>query len=290
MKEVQVIEPNKIKTVAIYNKITSQLVSLKEENDSLTFNYEDPKELEEAKRHIRKLGKTKTAIEKTRKAEKQESLEYGRAVDSEAKKIAAQVDDMIQVHQQPIDEISAREAARIESIGAKTSAFKMPNLFNKSIKDIKSIISDLRAIPVDETFEEFQQDAQALKNETLGALYEQVETMEEDAKKAEEAKRVRAVEEEKQRAVREEAIRKQEIQKAEVDKQKAVEAEKNRQKQEQAKKEAEQAAREADIANRKKIHNEILDSIKHLFEDSEKAKDVVRLIAGKKVPHLKIIY
>lgn len=105
--------------IIAYNEFRGQLAELKEFNDKAVFDYESKKGNREARSHIAKLRKTKSAVETCRKAEKKASLEYGRKVDSEAKDIMGEIEGMIQVHKAPLEEIERKEKERVESITAE---------------------------------------------------------------------------------------------------------------------------------------------------------------------------
>ena len=108
--------PASDKPIACYSEFRAQLAQLKADNEAAVFDYADPAGNKEARSHIHKLRRTKTAVDAARKAEKDASLQYGRRVDSEAKEIITQIEDMIAVHESPIKEIEEREAARKQSI------------------------------------------------------------------------------------------------------------------------------------------------------------------------------
>ena len=91
--------------VKAFEPFYAQLAEFKANNAALTFDYESPKGNKEARSHIFKLRQSKGALEAARKSEKEESLNYGRKIDAEAKAIAAEIDGMISVHQVKIDEI-----------------------------------------------------------------------------------------------------------------------------------------------------------------------------------------
>lgn len=104
------------KPLAVYDEFRAQIAELSAHNNSMVFDYATPAGNKEARSHIYKLRQTKAALDKARKAAKEESLEYGRRVDSEAKAIAEQLEGMIAVHQKPLDEIEEREKARVEAL------------------------------------------------------------------------------------------------------------------------------------------------------------------------------
>lgn len=99
--------------IVVYTPLRNQLAELKKQNQSLVFDYESKKGNADARSYVYKLRQTKSAVESARKKEKEESLNYGRKVDAEAKEITAELESMIDVHQKVIDEIENREKLRI---------------------------------------------------------------------------------------------------------------------------------------------------------------------------------
>lgn len=107
-----------------YGKIQADIEVMKAKNTSLVFDYHDPAGNKAARSQVFRLRQTKADVERVRKVAKAEALEYGRKVDSVAKELTAEVEAMIDVHQQPLDEIEQREAAkkRAEQEAAETAA------------------------------------------------------------------------------------------------------------------------------------------------------------------------
>lgn len=162
------------KPLAVYDPFRAQLTELGEHNKTLVFDYASPSGNKEARSHIYKLRQVKSALDKARKAEKESSLEYGRRVDSEAKAIVDQIEGMIEVHQKPLDEIEAREKARVEKHQAviaqiqQTGAF-VPQELEQQAVAIASAISTLEAMDVGD-MQEFTEEALRCKDEALRTL------------------------------------------------------------------------------------------------------------------------
>lgn len=110
--------------ITVYSEFRSQLAELKALNGSVVFDYQDPAGNKEARSHIYKLRKTKSAVDAARKAEKAASLEYGRQVDAQAKDIIGEIETMISVHQTPLDEIEAREKERQSAHEARIATMR----------------------------------------------------------------------------------------------------------------------------------------------------------------------
>lgn len=57
--------------ISAYDPFRAQLAELKTNNEKAVFNYEDPAGNKEARSHIYKLRKTKSAVDRVRKDQKQ---------------------------------------------------------------------------------------------------------------------------------------------------------------------------------------------------------------------------
>ena len=100
----------------VFADFYKQLEEAKKVNEQTVFQYETPAGNKAARSHIYKLRQSKSAVESKRKEEKAESLKYGKDLDSEAKKITAEIEEMISVHDAPLKEIEERETVRVNKI------------------------------------------------------------------------------------------------------------------------------------------------------------------------------
>lgn len=251
--------------IAVYDPFIAQLNELRKFNQSITFDYEDPKGNKEARSHIYKLRQTKSAVENARKAEKQASLEYGRRVDAKAKEVIGEIEEMIDVHAAPIREIEEREKQRVTALSERV------DWFSDMVPDEQATASDLaerlalvKSTPVDESFEEMESLAARAKLDAIAkleALHTAAAKREADAAELERHRREAAEREAKER---DEAIRREAAEqaqraaeaKAEAERKAAAEqAERERQAQKhrelQLKLEKEQAERRAVEAERR---------------------------------------
>jgi len=159
--------------LAVYSEFRQQLEQLKKDNAATVFDYEDPAGAKEARSHIYKLRRTKGGIDDARKAEKAESLRYGRVVDAEAKDLIAEVDDMIEIHDKPLREIAEREAERIqkhkdqiEGMGKVAGQTEHPDGRPLTAEEYLQSVDYLKLINPN-TFEEFSSQAQTMKSNAL---------------------------------------------------------------------------------------------------------------------------
>lgn len=233
----------KTMTVAAYDPFRAQLAELKEGNSKAVFDYRSPKGNKEARSHIFKLRQTKGAVERVRKAEKEESLNYGRLIDAQAKEIVCEIEAMIEVHEAPIRQIEEEEAARIaghQSRIQEIKSFINPDWACMSSDSLNDSLHELELLEPDESFEEFTAEAiTAFKqaNEYLLGLHAASAKREHDQAELESLRKAQVEREQKER---EEKLLREASAKAEADKQAAVQAEKD--KAERARIEAEQKA------------------------------------------------
>ena len=229
--------------VAAYDPFRSQLAELKDGNSKAVFDYRDPKGNKEARSHIYKLRQTKAAVEKVRKAEKEESLNYGRLIDAQAKEIVSEIEAMIEVHETPIRQIEIEEENRVkahrDAIGRIESFLNAPSL-GDTTGQIKINRDAFVGLEPDEKFEEFTAEAMRAYKSVLERFdFEFDKTLKAELEKAE-LEALRKAQAEREQKEREEKLLRDAAIKAEADKQAAIQAEKDRA--ERARIEAEQKA------------------------------------------------
>ena len=201
--------------ITAYNEFRAELAQLKEHNSKLIFDYEDPKGNKDARSHIYKLRKTKSALDKARAAEKAASLDYGRRVDAEAKEITAEIEDMIAVHQRPLDEIEQREKIRIAKFQAHIDRFKaMQECRGHDSKETAAALSELEATEIGEDFGELQLETLKQRDAAIRAQRNQHDLALKQEAETAELERLRKEAEERQRQDRESQIAAQAAQKA----------------------------------------------------------------------------
>lgn len=200
--------------ISAYKPFREQLAELQEKNAAKSFNYEDPKDEKEARSHIHSLRRVKGDLERTRKAEKAESLELGKRIDAQAKAIEAEIDALIDVHAKPIEEIESREKERIERI--KSGFAAIANLTTKAdpfgglhpSATLKANLATLDAIEFDgETYKESLPDAVRAKEDGATVLRAHIAEAEKREAEVAELAKLRQEKEERERRDREELIR-----------------------------------------------------------------------------------
>jgi len=307
--------------IVAYDEFRAQLAELKEYNDKAVFDYETPKGNKDARSHVHKLRKTKTAVDACRKNEKAASLAYGRKVDGEAKEIIGEIEEMISVHAAPILEIENREKQRvadildyIESIRAKAE-----NTEGLSVKQLTEQINSVYASELNEAVcQEFLEQAVGAKGiaiETLERLIAEQQNREDDQA---ELDRLRKETAERERKARDELIAKEAAQRAtkeaeqaakrqqekaeraaeaaakKREEQAAIDAEARMKREAEEKKKAAAAAlakRESNKRHLAKINNAAAKAlVEHALLSEEQARTVVTLIATGEIPNVSIRY
>ncbi|AWL03378.1 hypothetical protein ACFOHT_04725 [Massilia oculi] len=192
--------------VAEYQPFYAQLAELEQKNASLVFDYESPKGNKEARSHVNTLRLTKGALERTRKAAKEESLRVGRAIDAEAKEINARIEAMITVHQTAIDEIEQREKQRVADLAERLAELRNTGAGARTSGELAEAIAQLEPLVVGDDWQEFKPQALEVKDDLLRNLrVRHAEYLADEAKEAELA-RLRAEAAERERLEREAAI------------------------------------------------------------------------------------
>ncbi|MGI4717241.1 MAG: hypothetical protein ACRYGO_07450 [Janthinobacterium lividum] len=192
--------------VAEYRPFYAQLSELEQKNATLVFDYESPKGNKEARSHINTLRLTKGALERTRKAAKEESLRIGRAIDAEAKEINARIEAMITVHQDAVDAIEQREKQRVAGLAERLANLRNTGASAIDAVDLSVAIADLEPVVIGADWEEFKPQALEAKDQVLQALRRRLaERVEFELREAELA-RLRAEAVERERLEREAAL------------------------------------------------------------------------------------
>lgn len=309
-------------TIAVYKEYTDKLAEIKAANLAAKFDYESPAGNKAARSHVYKLRQTKTAIEETRVAAKKDALEYGRKVDAQAKALMTELDEMIEVHAQPIRLIEQREATRIANIKNNIERFKIvgaESVLTKSAAEIEKIFSELSGAAIDESYGEFKIEAETAKTNALNFLqkaHADAKQREEEramlqklqnekaareksdaeerirqdaAKKATFEAEQRAQAERDEAAKREQALKDQAAE-AERKAEQAAAAERKRIQDEADRQSAEDAKRAANEAHRKAIHDSIVKFLDGYGVGNNAAQAIIQDIDAGKIPALKIFY
>lgn len=202
--------------IAEYDEFRSQLAEIRKNNAALVFDYASPKGNKEARSYVYKLRQTKAAIERARKKAKEDLIERGRRIDGEAKELIAQVEEMIEVHQKPLDEIEQREKDRIaghekrlaEIIYAGQSA--QESWLEIDVEHLRISLAKLESLPITEAeWEEFTVRAAEAKDQSLIKLRAAINLREKHDAEQAELERLRREAAEREQRERDEQIRRE---------------------------------------------------------------------------------
>lgn len=210
--------------IAEYQPFYAQLAQLESKNTALVFDYESKKGNKEARSHVNTLRLTKGALERTRKAAKDESLRIGRAVDAEAKEVERRIDAMISVHQVEIDRIEQIEKDRIAAHKEKLAALSFIHI-GQTAANYRFHIKTLESIIIDDKWEEFTTDAAKAKDASLAEHRRLLEARELADADAAELVRLREETAARQQKERDEAIAKEAAERAAAQAEKEAKAE-----------------------------------------------------------------
>ena len=166
-----------------YSKTQAVLGDLRQRYEGLVFEVTTAKGMIDARKARAEIREWRIGLEKERVRIKAPALERSRLIDSEAKRITAELVKL----EQPIDEqikgeeekkekerLTKEEAekTRVETLRDRIQAIsEIPfRERGRTSSEITIIIESTRAIPIDETFQEFQQEAQSVKDGVIGEL------------------------------------------------------------------------------------------------------------------------
>lgn len=280
MNELALVKDEAAETqIAVLKPYAAQLAEIKKANATFVFDYSDPKQNADARSHIHKLRTTKAAIEKAAKAEREDSVAYQKKVIAHEKSLVAEVVEMIELHDKPLQEWEAKEQKRKDDIKARIASMTVTAeyVIGKDSITLTERFVEISAINTDEGFDEYAPEAfaaRAVALEYLKGMVDAAQKREHDAaelKRLQEAETARRIADE-EKAAREAAAfaEKERIEQEEREAKERAEAEKKRQEEGAAriKREREEAAE----AERKKAEREKAELELKLLEESNKAK------------------
>lgn len=163
------------------------LGDIKEAQDNAveSFDYETKQGDKDARSYIYKLRQLRAKIEAQRKAAKEYALDYGRAVDSQAKGLTQKVDELIAPHQKQLDDIAKREAARVAAHESRLRQVEALGIVTHgaSSAEIREQLALLDRQSLDglEEFADRVAAALARSRQTLAAALERAEVQEAEA-------------------------------------------------------------------------------------------------------------
>lgn len=272
-----------------YSEVKAAIAKMKAESAGLTFDYATPKGNKLARSHVNTLRGYKGDIERKRKELKADALEFGRKVDAAAKELTGEVEAMIEVHDKPLREIEAREAARKQAHVERLALLGVPVDPITTSAACRSVLTRVASVVVGDEWEEFKTPAlelqaasrRVLETKLADLLKQEAEAAELARLREEQAKRdaeARAKREADERERREAEIARAAAEKAKREAEQAAEVERRRAEAEanaaRAKAEAQQRA--ALEAEREKARKAELAAAKAKQEKAEAEAKVAR--------------
>jgi colicin import membrane protein len=211
--DADVIDAEKT-AVAEYKPFYTQLADLEKNNALIVFDYSTSKGNKEARSHVHTLRLTKGALERARKAAKDESLRIGRAIDSEARQIEGRIDAMILVHQEKLDEIDQRERDREQALHERVQSVVNFGAQAETAAQFQEAIAGLEQIAIDDTWQELTASAAKAKDARLGELRTMLTAAVQFEAEQAELARLRAEAEARAQQERDEAVAKAAVERA----------------------------------------------------------------------------
>jgi colicin import membrane protein len=172
-------------SIAEYSPVVAGLSELRRRYTGLAFDLTTTKGNAEARQARQSLVKLRTSLEDKRKEIKAPALARARAIDDDARLIR----EAIEALENPIDEQiradetrrEAERAARIAAEQARIAAirdriratFVVPTALppdDQSAEELRTLLMQIEAVPVDESFEDLTIEAQQAKADALDAL------------------------------------------------------------------------------------------------------------------------
>lgn len=292
--------------------------------DSWDFDLSTAKGIKEVKSNVYSLRRSKSYFDGVGKDYVSQIKNQAKVVDDVRKKFRDAIDERIEKIMKPVNEIEEAERKRIEALEDRVSEFERLSFSEHSPEgitsdELKANLDKVKAIKPDESFEEYQPRAAEVKLKAIERLEGLVAIAEKNEAQQAELERLREEKRQAEIKAREEAIREEERLEAErkakaekeahekalkeaearaeaakkqakLDAERAAQAERERAEAQRQAEEDAKRKREEDQKHRKKINNEALKAFVDGGIDEETAKQVIRLIACREIPHVQINY
>ena len=268
MSEIVIVELNKFREDMDKAKESANFIPDVSDSDGY----------DKSKRVSLDIGKILTALDKTRKEKKAYFLQGGRDVDSQAKEIREELEQMQLPHKEAYKQLDAekkeREQKRKDELQSRVDEmlFLVEGLADSCSDEIKAAIEHVQANECLD-FYEFTESALKTRNKAVKELSELFAKTLQAEKDAEELAALKAADEKRKQQEREDAIKKEASAKAEAEKNAAIEREN----------EAKRLAEQAEI-DKLKAEKDALELSKKL-EDAAKQKAIDEKQAAKDAAH-----
>ena len=274
-------------TLAEIRPVVEQFVEI---NKQTVFDYRSKTGNKAARSHVAMLRKAKAPINDTHKRLTEEAKRFKDAVDKDRRELVAMVDEMINVHSEPLRIVEEEEKAENERLRVKQEIIDCWDLAH----EMNAIVDQRRELErhaAEQALIAAEQEAEQRRLQIEKEKKEAADKAAEEARLAEQARASRAIEEAKQRelAAKEEADRR--VKEAEdLAAREKAEAAARVAEEEDRKRKAEERA-QADMENIKRVHRAILAELVtgHGIEE-EQAKALIMAMRSGTIPAVSINY
>ncbi|MBT50957.1 MAG: hypothetical protein CL491_12925 [Acinetobacter sp.] len=281
VNELQVIDQKEIALAfnndqgiqAIIDNIKAQV---NEKFEGVVWDFSKKKDRDIVASLAYKVGRSKTAIDAEGKKLKEQYTVFTKKIDAERKLAREQLEAEQARIRKPLDEWEEAREAHIQAIKDRISVFDSGRVDAFSSSDlIKQVISEVEAIAIDESFEDFANEAAIKKDAALNSFKKSLEeALKREAEQAE-LERLRKEQQEREQRERDERIAKEAADKARIEAEAKALAEQRRV--EREKREA--AEREARLKAEKEAALLREEQLKQQAIEREKQAEIDRKIA-----------
>jgi hypothetical protein len=280
-----------------YSKTLAVLGDLRQRYEGVVYLVTTAKGMIDARKARAEIREWRTGLEKERIRIKAPALERARLIDSEAKRITAElvklenpIDEQIKAEEDRKDKErlakEETEKTRIENLRGRIQAIsEIPfKERGRTSSEVTIVLESTRVIPIDETFQEFQFEAQMVKDGVVGELekmFTEALAMEQEKVRIiaerEELAKLRAEQEERKREAEKKRVEDEAKVKAARELEERTirqerEAEEKRMASERAKLEAERKAALDRITAEREVETKQIAAERKIHEDKMKAQ------------------
>lgn len=259
------------KELAVFDEVAAIIADYKVKNEELDFDYASKEGAKQAKSHIAKLRRVKTKVSEIHKEAKAEALAFGRRLDAKKNEYNGEVDEMVNFHKKPLDDIEAERIAASLAIQQEKAEAEAKKQAELEARERAVILAEEKAA------REKAEAEEKVRREAAEAAAQIIKEQEEKIKQVEEEKRIAEEKVEKARIEAEEKAKAE----AEAEEERLAEI---------AAEKAIEAKRIASKEHREKIEKEIEAALKDLTFDPEDADRFILALKENAIPHVTINY
>lgn len=275
--------------IEVFDDAKNQLAEYKAQNEALAFDYEDPKGNKDARSHVAKCRKIKTAILALHKDAKAEALSVCQALDEEKRDLLDQAEAIVEYHAKPLREIKERKDAEI---AAKVEAEQLEADWVEA-EQLDAIVNQQAELDAKQAEIEAREDAIAAQEVKQEQAEREKEIAEEARIKAEEAaaqQLINQLADASKQAVADIQAAEDKLRREQAEKDAAEQRRKDAELEEEKKKYAIEAKRVSNKAHRSKINNEVLSIFVEFGMTEASGKKLIKGLVNELYPSLTINY